>query len=123
MQNLENADLYTLFALRYAVDKKHDLVDLKQDVLDLQGFPERIEISYQAEWRSYVKKELHRLQRSSNSAIAELEAQVNELQSGHNDEFNGLLSILKTATAVNNSEEVSVISTPVKKYVHQLLQL
>jgi hypothetical protein len=123
MQDINNCDLITLFTLRYALDKPDDIVNLKFDILDLQNFPERLDISYEAEWRTYVKRAIHSIKTSRFRTKKYLEAHINELLDGTSEEFNTLLEIVKTAMAVNNSTQVTVINSPLKTYVQQLLKL
>jgi hypothetical protein len=105
---------------RFALDRDDDIVNLEQDVLDLQNFPERLEISYEAEWRSYVRRALFRL---STDEQNKLENNLAVLLGGNNEHFNQLLNVLKTAIAVNNSTQVTVLNSPLKNYVQQLLKL
>ncbi len=123
MQNINNCDLLTLFTFRFALDQANSIVKLKLDILDLQSFPERLELSYEDEWRTYVKRAIHNIERSPLGNKAALQESINALLDGHSDEFNMQLSIVKTALAINNSTEVTVINTPLKTYVNNLLKL
>jgi hypothetical protein len=123
MQNINNCDLLTLFTFRFALDQANTVVNLKLDILDLQSFPERLEVSYEAEWRTYVKRAMHNIEKSPVGDKASLEKSISALLDGHSDEFNEQLRIVKTAMAVNNSTEVTVINTPLKTYVQNLLNL
>jgi hypothetical protein len=91
--------------------------------MDLQNFPERLEVSYQAEWRTYVKRAIHNIEKSALGDKVSLQKRINALLDGHSNEFNAQLSIVKTAMAVNNSTQVTVINTPLKTYVNNLLKL
>lgn len=123
MQDINHCDLITLFTFRYALDKPNDIVNLKFDILDLQNFPERLNLSYEAEWRTYVKRAIHNIKTSRFGNKTSLETHISGLLDGTCEEFNQLLDIVKTAMAVNNSTQVTVINTPLKNYVHQLLKL
>jgi hypothetical protein len=123
MLDVENCDLLTLFTARYALDKPNDVVNLQRDVSDLQGFPERLEQSYKAEWRIFVKRELHKLQGSSDTGKQNLAAKLSRLEKGSDAKFEQMAEIIKTAIKVNNSPSVTVMTTPLKSYVNQLLKL
>ncbi|MBT1451375.1 hypothetical protein KJ365_10850 [Glaciecola sp. XM2] len=120
MLDLQQCDVLSLFLYRFALDRDDDIVNLEQDVLDLQNFPERLEVSYEAEWRSYVRRALFKL---SSDEQYQLEDKLTVLLAGNNPHFNQLLNILKTAIAVNNSTQVTVLNSPLKNYVQQLLKL
>ncbi|WP_395338637.1 hypothetical protein PN836_012200 [Ningiella sp. W23] len=123
MQEIDTCGITDLFTLRYAMDKKNDIVNLREDVLDLQSFPERLYASYQAEWRKYVKRALHQLQAHDDEQKRAFQNKVSELQSGQSGEFNELLAVVNTAIVVNDSQQVSVLTTPLKRYVEDLLKL
>ncbi|MFC4698597.1 hypothetical protein ACFO4O_00300 [Glaciecola siphonariae] len=121
--NIGQCDISTLFSYRYVLDKKDDIVDLHQDIRDLRAFPERIADSYQAEWTSYVKRELHNISKRSQKEKAALITSLQMLESGQDEEFEALREIINTAIKVNISPDVTVMTTPLKRYVSQLLTL
>lgn len=114
-------DIYTIFIYRYLFDKKHDIVNLKADVHDLQHFPERLMTSYQDEWQKYNRKaanerniDLHK--QDTKLLIATLCAQQQE-------ELKIFLNIIENTVAINNSTNIKVIKTELKSYIESLLKL
>ncbi len=121
MIDVNDCDFIQLFLLRYALDKPNDIVNLERDILDLQYFPERLQDSYLAEWKAYIKPELIALQRrDEHHNLANI--MVN-LEQGDNPHFNRLYDVIKTADKVNNSDAVTVMTTPFKSFVNQLLKI
>ncbi len=120
MIELEKADVITLFTYRYLVDKSDDIVDLRQDVLDLQSFPERLYGSYQEEWKRYIKREIATKQMSKNLIQLDLE---DVLTSDSLEEYEALKQIVSTAMQVESTENVKVIDTPLKVYINRLMNL
>ena len=120
MQN-ENLDLNTLFTLRFLLDVKNDIVNLKQDVLDLQYFPERLDGSYKQEWVTFIKRQCHK----RNIELSQKTAQVrlNEISDDKIEEYQTLLTLVQQTENINNSENIKVIKTNVKAYIESLLKL
>jgi len=123
MIDVKNCDLITLFMFRYALDKPNDTVNLTRDIIDLQSFPERLHDSYLPEWQTYVKKELYRVERANEQEKQTLLAHLSDLQQSNNETFIRLCALINTAVKVNNSPEVTVMTTPLKSYVTQLLKI
>jgi len=123
MFDVETCDIQTLFMYRYALDKPIDTVDLTQDVRDLQYFPERLADSYEAEWLSYVKRELHALQSSDSQRHEMLLIHLTKMQKGDDEIFNELIALINIAIKVNDSSDVAVLTTPLRAYVQQLLKV
>jgi len=123
MFDIKQCDLKTLFMFRFALDKTNDTVNLEKDINDLSGFPERLTDSYLAEWQSYVKRELNKIEKAGEAAKQSFALNIDKLQSGENTQFEHLYAKIKTAEKVNNSPEVAVMTTPLKSYVNQLLKL
>lgn len=123
MIDVKNCDLLTLFMFRFALDRPNDTVDLQRDILDLQSFPERLNDSYKAEWQTYVKRELHKKQREGKQEMQALIARLSDLEKQNDETFNRLRSKIDMAVKVNNSPDVTVMTTPLKSYVNQLLKI
>lgn len=123
MIDVENCDLLSLFMFRYALDRPNDTVDLQRDILDLQSFPERLNDSYKDEWQTYVKRELHKKQRAGKQEMQALIARLSDLEKQNDETFNRLRSKIDVAVKVNNSPDVTVMTTPLKSYVNQLLKI
>jgi hypothetical protein len=121
--DVDNCDLKTLFILRFMLDRVQDISDLNADIHDLQSFPERLESSYIAEWRAYVKRELHQLKNASSQRQTKLLERLESVGNGKDAEFEQLQNFINTALKVNNCASVTVMTTPLKSYVNYLLQL
>lgn len=106
-----------LFCLRYALDEPDPVENLKQDIVDLQYFPERLEQSYRALWVSYVKRKL-RTDSRNEEKLTELLANTKL----HEDaQFLELRDIIEQTQQLNVSQNISAIKSPLKRYVEQLL--
>lgn len=123
MIDVNQCDVSTLFMFRFALDKANDTVDLRKDIDDLSSFPERLTQSYLAEWRCYVKRELSKIQKNKGTKKQALKDTLMTIQKGENQDFNHLYERIKTAEKVNNSPSVTVMTTPLKSFVNQLLKL
>jgi hypothetical protein len=121
--DVENCDLMSLFTFRFALDDTNDVVDLKQDIRDLTSFPERLYSSYEAEWRVYVKRKLHALDKAPKHKQVALVKLLNKLENDDDENYIKLREIINTAIKVNNSSSVTVMTTPLKSYVNYLLTL
>ena len=118
--DIDKCDLVTLFTFRYLLDKANDVVDLKQDVFDLQYFPERLHASYADEWRNYIKR---RIMVDGKDPIDEQSiSQIAEKDEKHK-EYEQLKSIVIMALKINESSNVQSIQSPLKHYIEQLLKL
>lgn len=120
MNDIDNTDVLTLFAYRYLLDKSNDIVNLKQDVIDLQTFPERLFSSYKAEWTRYIKRELATKQTSQNLIHLNIE---DILSSESQKEYAYLKGLVSMAIKIEATEKVKVIDTPLKVYINQLMKL
>nr|WP_136250883.1 hypothetical protein [Ningiella ruwaisensis] len=120
---VDQLDIKSLFIFRYLLDRADDIVDLKKDIHDLRHFPERLETSYKHEWRTYVKKELHLLEESDYGQRLEIEQHFHHIVNSPEHPFDEMLTIVEFAQKVNNSDTVTVMTTPLKRYVHELLRL
>ncbi|MEM0912054.1 MAG: hypothetical protein AAGJ37_13825 [Pseudomonadota bacterium] len=120
MTDLDTADVMTLFTFRYLLDKPNDIVDLTQDVLDLQAFPERLFGSYKEEWTRYIKRELATKQTSKNLIHLDIKE---VLSSDSLEEYESLKQIVSMALSIEATEKVIVIDTPLKAYLNQLMKL
>lgn len=117
----EKLDLNTLFTLRYLLDIKNDIVNLKQDVLDLQYFPERLDGSYKQEWLTYIKRQCHKREIELSQKTAQ--AFLGTLNEDQVSEYRALLTQVQQTENINNSENIKVIKTNVKAYIEHLLKL
>lgn len=55
---LDDCHPVALLWYRMILDQQNDIVNLRQDVLDLYLFPERLHESYRHEWQVYIRKAL-----------------------------------------------------------------
>lgn len=113
-------DINTLFLFRYLFDQKDDLVNLKQDVLDLQSFPERLMGSYKAEWEVYLKK---MLRKSALPEDFDPITRLKELPQTKQEEYQSLSHIIEQTLNISTASNIKVIKTPLKAYTEQLMKL
>jgi len=114
-------DLTTLFTLRFIFDDPSDIVDLRQDVKDLQEFPERLRGSYISEWKSYVRRHMYR--QNLKLMSLDLYQLMENLEQEKLIEFQLLTSIIEQANLITQSEKVKVIKSPFKAYIESLLKI
>lgn len=118
---MDNEHIYTIFTYRYVFDQNKDIVDLKQDVLDLRQFPERLFGSYSHEWGKYNKKIIQRQKLEvSKSNVKHL---VNSLSFEKQKELEYLLSIIEKAMLVATSTNIIVIKSELKSYIENLIKI
>ena len=119
-QDLANLTLEELFVLRFLLDKKEQVHSLEQDVNDLVYFPERMEISYRHEWLLYVKRKI----RSTNIQPTGdgLKQALKQLSVEKQKRCQQQLDMIQTALAINNSDAIKVIKSPLKTYIESLIQ-
>ena len=108
-----------LFLYRYVYDDENDIVNLQQDVLDLEVFPERLEGSYIFEWQKYVRREAHKQNfKTSEESAKNL---LSKLEKTRLTEYLKLQRIIEKAQQINQSKNVKVIKTPFRTYIESLL--
>jgi hypothetical protein len=116
-----NEHIFTIFTYRYVFDQNNDIVDLKQDVLDLRQFPERLFGSYCYEWGKYNKKVMHRQEiEVGKSNVKHL---VNSLSLDKQKELEYLLSIIQKAMLVATGTNIIVIKSELKSYIENLIKI
>ena len=115
-----NNKIITLFTYRYFLDEPLPPHDFKQDIEDLRTFPERLEISHVDEWRSYIRRYIHR-NTLSDKQIETLTERLDIPEVF--EEYQYLKSIVVTALKINNTPHVSVINTPLKEYLNKLINM
>lgn len=110
-----------LFLYRYVYDDENDIVNLQQDVLDLEVFPERLEGSYIFEWQKYVRREAHKQNfKTSEESAKNL---LSKLEKTRLTEYLKLQRIIEKAQQINQSKNVKVIKTPFRTYIESLLTI
>ena len=110
-----------LFLYRYVYDDENDIVNLQQDVLDLEVFPERLEGSYIFEWQKYVRREAHKQNfKTSEESAKNL---LSKLEKTRLTEYLELQKIIEKAQQINQSKNVKVIKTPFRTYIESLLTI
>ena len=124
-KKLESADILTLFAFRYILDEPHPVINLEQDLQDLNTWPERLEDSYRAEWTSYIKKRLHTVKTLSEDEQTQFWHKHAELSSkeSSDERFTAFAEQIARIQALASTEKVSVLPTPLKRYLQALLKL
>ena len=124
-KKLESADILTIFAFRYILDEPHPVINLEQDLQDLNAWPERLESSYRAEWLSYIKKRLHTVKALPEKEQAQFWQKHAELMSkkSSDERFTAFAEQIARIQALANTEKVSVLPTPLKRYLQALLKL
>lgn len=118
MSNEIELDIISLFSIRYSLDEADPIENLHQDIYDLYHFPERLESSYRDLWLSYIKRKLR--QNANNPHIIK-----NLLERANLNEdatFLELKKIVEQTVRINQSSEVSILKTPLKRYIERLLK-
>ena len=120
-QAIDNKNISTLFAYRYVLNNRNDIVDLRQDILDLRSFPERLFGSYRYEWDKYINKAMHEQGKEiDESALKQL---IEKLSVNKQEELKDLLGILEETFVVVSSPNIIVIKSELKTYIENLLKL
>ena len=124
-KKLESADILTLFAFRYILDEPHPVINLEQDLQDLNTWPERLEDSYRAEWTSYIKKRLHTIKAKPEKEQSVFWQKHTELMSDRNNDqrFAAFANQILHIQSLANTDNITVLPTPLKRYLQRLLQL
>ena len=124
-KKLESADILTIFAFRYILDEPHPVINLEQDLQDLNAWPERLESSYRAEWLSFIKKRLHTVKALPEEEQGQFWQKHEELMSKESSDqrFAAFAEQIARIQALASTEKVSVLPTPLKRYVQALLKL
>ncbi|WP_296044516.1 hypothetical protein [uncultured Alteromonas sp.] len=120
MQATNHHAIITLFTYRYLLDEPQPPHDFKQDIEELNVFPERLEISHVDEWRSYIRRYISR-NKLTNEQIEALTQRL-DIPEVY-EEYQYLKSIVITALKINDSPDVKVINTPLKEYLNKLINL
>lgn len=117
----DNLPIDIIFTFRYMLDTPTDIVDLKQDIRDLEVFPERLEGSYLSEWSKYIKRKAHK----DNININNQEAKrfIAEMSKEQLDEYLTLIAIIERAKQISSSRNIKVIKTPLKTYIESLIKI
>jgi len=120
-QAIDNKNISTLFAYRYVLNNRNDIVDLRQDILDLRSFPERLFGSYRYEWDKYINKAMHEQGKEiDESALKQL---IEKLSVNKQEELKDLLGILEETFVVVSSPNIIVIKSELETYIENLLKL
>ncbi|MDT0582520.1 MULTISPECIES: hypothetical protein [Alteromonadaceae] len=124
-KKLESADILTLFAFRYILDEPHPVINLEQDLQDLNTWPERLEDSYRAEWTSYIKKRLHTIKAKPEKEQSVFWRKHTELMSNRNNDqrFAEFANQILHIQSLASTDNITVLPTPLKRYLQRLLQL
>ena len=124
-KKLESADILTLFAFRYILDEPHPVINLEQDLQDLNTWPERLEDSYRAEWTSYIKKRLHTIKAKPEREQSAFLQKHTELKSERNNDqrFSSFADQILHIQSLASTNNITVLPTPLKRYLQRLLQL
>lgn len=118
---IDSDKIFTVFTYRYVHDRKNDVVDLKQDVLDLNEFPERLFGSYVYEWEKYNKRVMHK--QTINVDTINHKQLIDSLSFDAQNELESLLSIIEKAMIVVSSTNIIVIKSELKSYIENLLKI
>lgn len=116
-----NKHILTTFTYRYVFDRKNDIVDLRQDVIDLAQFPERLSGSYCYEWEKFNKKAMY--EQEIDAGIDTLKKLVSGLSLEEQKELEFLLHIIEKAMLVVDSSNIIVIKSELKSYIEHLIKI
>lgn len=124
-KELESLDILTLFAYRYILDEPHPVINLEQDLQDLNTWPERLEDSYRAEWLSYIKKRLHTIKAKPENEQSLFWQKHSTLMSDDNNDqrFTAFANQITHIQSLASTDKVTVLPTPLKRYLERLLQI
>jgi hypothetical protein len=114
-------DINALFTLRFILDDPKDIVDLQQDILDLQSYPERLYGSYINEWKAYVLKRGRDAQ--LNIDTLDLAHIVKNFEEDESLSYQHLVGIVNQTRAIVQSDKVKVIKSPLQAYIEALIKL
>lgn len=110
-----------MFTYRYVFDQKNDIVDLRQDVLDLAQFPERLTGSYSCEWEKYNRKAMY--EKKIEAGDDKLKELLINLSFEKRKELEYLLCVVEKTILVLASSNIIVIKSELKSYIENLLKI
>ncbi len=126
--NLQDASSIFLLLLRVVLDQEKPGNNLRQDIYDLGIYPERLEGSYHDEWRTYIKRHLHK-NAFTDASLSDAEALMTYLQSIYEsrlaliqEDFAEYDQIIERTILVNNSDNVMPIQHRLKNTLNMLMQ-
>jgi hypothetical protein len=118
---IDNKHILTMFTYRYVFDQKNDIVDLRQDVLDLAQFPERLTGSYSCEWEKYNRKAMY--EKKIEAGDDKLKELLINLSFEKRKELEYLLCVVEKTILVLASSNIIVIKSELKSYIENLLKI
>ena len=122
---LSRISIDLLLSLRFLYDTKSDVVDLKQDILDLSVVPERLSDSYRHEWEAYVLRAII-LDMKDNHGVEPTEfinSMLNRVETvkTESDELKKLSTLVEQADAINNTNNTCTFPSPWRQQLMTLL--
>lgn len=119
--SIDSKQILTTFTYRYVFDRKNDIVDLRQDVIDLAQFPERLSGSYRSEWEKFNKKAMY--EQKVDASEDKLKELLSRLSGEEQKELEYLLRIIEKTMLVLASSNIIVIKSELKSYIENLLNV
>lgn len=119
--NIDHKHILTIFTYRYVFDQKNDIVNLRNDIVDLEQFPERLTGSYCYEWEKYNRKAMH--EQKLDGADDKLQELVSKLSFEKQKELEYLLCIIEKTMLVMAASNIIVIKSEFKSYIEKLLKI
>lgn len=122
---LSRISIDLLLSLRFLYDTKSDVVDLKQDILDLSVVPERLSDSYRHEWEAYVLRAIM-LDMKDNHGVEPTEfinSMLNRVETvkTESDELKKLSTLVEQADAINSANNTCTFPSPWRQQLMTLL--